>query len=221
MFTGLIADLGSVAEVERDGEGATLTIHTRLAGEVGEGDSVAVNGVCLTATRVNGEGFRAQAMEETLRRSSLAGLRAGAKVNLELALPADGRLGGHIVQGHVDGTGTVAEIRPEGFARMLRIEIDTAQKSDDTVHEGDVGGDVEAYGNGGGTLARYLVEKGSVAVDGVSLTVSALHDGGFSVSLIPETLQRTTLGAAQVGDRVNLETDILAKHVERLMEARA
>jgi riboflavin synthase len=148
-------------------------------------------------------------------------LRAGAKVNLELALPADGRLGGHIVQGHVDGTGTVAEIRPEGFARMLRIEIDTAQKSDDTVHEGDVGGDVEAYGNGGGTLARYLVEKGSVAVDGVSLTVSALHDGGFSVSLIPETLQRTTLGAAQVGDRVNLETDILAKHVERLMEARA
>ncbi len=221
MFTGLIADQGSVAAVERDGEGATLTIHTQLAGRVGEGDSVAVNGVCLTATHVNGEGFQAQAMEETLRRSSLGALQAGAKVNLELALPADGRLGGHIVQGHVDGTGTVAEIRPEGFARVLRIEIDTAQRSDDIAHEGDEGVDADAGSNGGGTLARYLVEKGSVAVDGVSLTVSALHGGGFSVSLIPETLERTTLGAAKVGDRVNLEADILAKHVERLMEARA
>lgn len=196
MFTGLIADLGSVAALERDEDGATLTIATRLAGEVGEGDSVAVNGVCLTATEIDGEGFRAQAMEETLRRSSLGALQPGAKVNLELALPADGRLGGHIVQGHVDGTGTIVEIRPEGFARVLGIDA-------------------------GGTLTRYLVEKGSVAVDGVSLTVSALHDGGFSVSLIPETLERTTLGRAAVGDRVNLEADILAKHVERLMEARA
>jgi riboflavin synthase len=196
MFTGLIADLGSVAAVERDGDGATLTIATRLAGEVGEGDSVAVNGVCLTATDVDRESFRAQAMEETLRRSSLGALRPGAKVNLELALPADGRLGGHIVQGHVDGTGAIAEIHPEGFARVLAIDA-------------------------GGSLTRYLVEKGSVAVDGVSLTVSALHDGGFSVSLIPETLERTTLGGAAVGDRVNLEADILAKHVERLMEARA
>jgi riboflavin synthase len=196
MFTGLIADLGSVAALERDEQGATLTIHTGLAGELGEGDSVAVNGVCLTATHVDGEGFRAQAMEETLRRSSLGALRAGARVNLELALRADGRLGGHVVQGHVDAQGTIAEIRPEGFARVLRIEI-------------------------GAPLARYLVEKGSVAVDGVSLTVSALHEGGFSVSLIPETLERTTLGRAAVGDRVNLEADILAKHVERLMEARA
>jgi riboflavin synthase len=198
MFTGLIADLGSIAAVERDGEGATLTIHTQLAVEVGEGDSVAVNGVCLTATHVNGEGFSAQAMEETLRRSSLGALQTGAKVNLELALPADGRLGGHIVQGHVDGTGTVAEIRPEGFARVLDIDVAADEM-----------------------LMRYLVEKGSVAVDGVSLTVSALRDGGFSVSLIPETLERTTLGRAQMGDRVNLEADILAKHVERLMEARA
>jgi riboflavin synthase len=196
MFTGLIADLGSVAALERDDDGATLTIVTRLAGEVGEGDSVAVNGVCLTATDVGGESFRAQAMEETLRRSSLGALQPGAKVNLELALPANGRLGGHIVQGHVDGTGTIAEIRSEGFARVLDIDI-------------------------GGDLTRYLVEKGSVAVDGVSLTVSALHDGGFSVSLIPETLERTTLGGAAVGDPVNLEADILAKHVERLMEARA
>jgi riboflavin synthase len=196
MFTGLIADLGSVAVLERDEDGATLTIATRLAGELGEGDSVAVNGVCLTATEVTGESFRAQAMEETLRRSSLGALQTGAKVNLELALPADGRLGGHIVQGHVDGTGTIAAVRPEGFARVLDIEA-------------------------GGALTRYLVQKGSVAVDGVSLTVSALHEGGFSVSLIPETLERTTLGGAAVGDRVNLEADILAKHVERLMEARA
>lgn len=195
MFTGLISDLGRVAALERGEDGATLTIETRLADELREGDSVAVNGVCLTATKVNGEGFRAQAMEETLRRSSLGALQAGARVNLELALPADGRLGGHIVQGHVDGTGTIAQIRPEGFARVLDI---TAE----------------------GSLERYLVEKGSVAVNGVSLTVNALHEGGFSVSLIPETLQRTTLGAARVGERVNLEADILAKHVERLMESR-
>ncbi len=196
MFTGLIADLGSVLDIERDEVGATLTIGTHLASELEEGDSVAVNGVCLTATEVNGEGFRAQAMEETLRRSSLGALQAGARVNLELALPADGRLGGHIVQGHVDGMGTIAQIRPEGFARVLDIATE-------------------------GSLERYLVEKGSVAVNGVSLTVSALHEGSFSVSLIPETLQRTTLGAARVGEQVNLEADILAKHVERLMESRA
>lgn len=194
MFTGLIADLGRVAAVQRDGQGATLTIASSLAGELSEGDSVAVNGVCLTATGVDGEGFRAQAMEETLRRSSLDALQVGAPVNLELALRADGRLGGHIVQGHVDGTGEVAAIREEGFARVLAIDA-------------------------GAKLARYLVEKGSVAVDGVSLTISALHEGGFSVSLIPETLERTNLGRVKVGDRVNLEVDILAKHVERLMEA--
>ncbi len=196
MFTGLISDLGRVAALERGEDGATLTIETRLAEELREGDSVAVNGVCLTATEVDGEGFRAQAMEETLRRSSLGALQTGARVNLELALPADGRLGGHIVQGHVDGTGTIAQIRPEGFARVLDISTEDS-------------------------LERYLVEKGSVAVDGVSLTVSALHEGGFSISLIPETLERTTLGTARVGERVNLEADILAKHVERLMESRA
>jgi riboflavin synthase len=196
VFTGLIADLGSVIDIERDEGGATLTIGTSLANELGEGDSVAVDGVCLTAIEVNGEGFRAQAMEETLRRSSLGALQAGAKVNLELALPADGRLGGHIVQGHVDGTGTIAQIRAEGFARVLDIATEDS-------------------------LERYLVEKGSVAVNGVSLTVSALQEGGFSVSLIPETLERTTFGEARVGERVNLEADILAKHVERLMESRA
>lgn len=195
MFTGLIADLGRVDALERDEKGATILIATRLAGEVAEGDSVAVNGVCLTATQVNGKTFRAQAMEETLRRSSLGSLQVGAPVNLELALRADGRLGGHIVQGHVDGTGVVAAIREEGFARVLDIDA-------------------------GETLSRYLVEKGSVGVDGVSLTISALREGGFSVSLIPETLERTNLGRARIGARVNLEVDILAKHVERLMEAR-
>ncbi len=196
MFTGLIADLGSVSALERDAQGATLTIDTSLAAQLAEGDSIAVNGVCLTATEVRGEAFRAQAMIETLTRSSLGALTVGAPVNLELALRADGRLGGHIVQGHVDGTGTLSEVREEGFARVLGFEVAPE-------------------------LARYMVEKGSVAIDGVSLTVSAVHERGFSVSLIPETLQRTSLGRAGVGDRVNIEVDILAKHVERLMEARA
>jgi riboflavin synthase len=193
MFTGLIADLGSVASIERDPAGATLEIATALADELAEGDSVAVNGVCLTATAVHDGTFRAQAMHETLRRSSLERLRPGSRVNLELALRADGRLGGHIVQGHVDGTGTISEQREEGFARVLAIDAAPA-------------------------LTRYLVEKGSVAVDGVSLTVSEVREEGFSVSLIPETLTRTNLGEAQVGDRVNIEADILAKHVERLLK---
>jgi riboflavin synthase len=196
MFTGLIADLGTIAAVERDLEGTTLEISTRLAGELAEGDSVAVNGVCLTATDVRPGGFCAQAMAETLRRSTLDGLQIGSPVNLELALRADARLGGHIVQGHVDGTCTIEDVREEGFARVLQIEVSSP-------------------------LTRYLVEKGSVAVDGVSLTVSELRDEGFSVSLIPETLARTSLGEAQVGDRVNLEVDILAKHVERLLKAEA
>jgi riboflavin synthase len=196
VFTGLIADLGSVAAVERDGEGATLAIDSGLAGELSEGASVAVNGVCLTATEINERGFRAQAIAETLRRSSLGSLRAGSRVNLELALRAQDRLGGHVVQGHVDGTGTVAGVREEGFSRVLSIAVEPR-------------------------LARYLVEKGSVAVDGVSLTVSALDERGFSVSLIPETLQRTNLGEIGEGAIVNIEVDVLAKHVERLMEARA
>lgn len=200
MFTGLIADLGSVRDVELGSDGATLQISTRLAHELGEGDSVAVNGVCLTATSVGAESFTAQAMSETLRRSSLELLRVGSPVNLELALRADGRLGGHIVQGHVDGTGTIGGVREEGFARVLDIELDA--------------------GPGEG-LARYLVEKGSVAVDGVSLTVSEIREDGFSVSLIPETLSRTSLGGARVGDRVNIEVDILAKHVARLLKAEA
>jgi riboflavin synthase len=199
VFTGLIADLGSVTALERNGEGVTLRIGTRLTSELQPGDSVAVNGVCLTAIDIREGGFAAEAMVETLRRSALGALEPGARVNLELALRADGRLGGHVVQGHVDGTGTIGEVRDEGPigdrpARVLRIETDPG-------------------------IERYLVEKGSVAVDGVSLTVSSLSDDWFEVSLIPETQQRTNLGEAAVGGRVNLEVDVLAKHVERLMEA--
>lgn len=196
MFTGLIEDLGSVTALERSENGTKLRIDTRLADRLQRGDSVAVNGVCLTAIDIRDGGFAAQAMGETLRRSALGALEPGAQVNLELALRADGRLGGHVVQGHVDGTGVVSEIRGEGIARVL--SIDTAPE-----------------------VARYLVEKGSIAVNGVSLTVSALCEDGFEVSLIPETLTRTNLGSMTVGDRVNLEVDVLAKHVERLLEAHA
>jgi riboflavin synthase len=196
MFTGLIADVGSVTALERAGAGATLRIRTRLAGELSEGDSIAVNGVCLTATSVGEGAFQAQAMSETLTRSSLGALRAQGQVNLELPLRVQDRLGGHVVQGHIDGTGAVRAIREEGFARVLEIAAEPR-------------------------LQRYLVEKGSVAIDGVSLTVSALLEDGFAVSLIPETLRRTNLGALSEGALVNIEVDILAKHLERLLEARA
>jgi len=195
MFTGLIADQGEVLAVEQDGEGANLTIATRLAGELGHGDSVAVNGVCLTATALTPASFTAEAMHETLSRSGLGALRPGDPVNLELPLRAADRLGGHFVQGHVDGMGTVRSVRPDGFARVLEIE--------------------PAAG-----LERYLVEKGSVAIDGVSLTVSNVGAHRFAVSLIPETLSRTSLGSLREGSRVNIEVDVLAKHIERLMEAR-
>jgi riboflavin synthase len=196
MFTGLIADLGSVSAVELGGAGARLRIATRLAGELHEGDSIAVDGVCLTATDVRDGSFAAEAMAETLARSSLGELQRDARVNLELPLRAEDRLGGHVVQGHVDGTGTVVEIREEGISRMLEIDTDPR-------------------------LERYLVEKGSVAINGVSLTVSALRESGFAVSLIPETLRRTNLGSLREGSRVNVEVDVLAKHVERLMAVRS
>ena len=196
MFTGLISDRGSVVALRRDGAGATLEIATRLASDLRPGESIAINGVCLTATDVHDGRFRAEAIGETLRRTALGDLEPGADVNLELALRVDGRLGGHVVQGHVDGTGTVRAIREEGSARVLSIASEPE-------------------------LERYLVEKGSIAVDGVSLTVSALAEDGFEVALIPETQQRTNLGGMTGGERVNLEVDVLAKHVERLLEARA
>jgi len=195
MFTGLVSELGVISSFERDGQGAQLEVATALAGELGEGDSVAVNGVCLTATVVGPGVFRAQAMRETLQRTALDALQVGSRVNLELPLRAEDRLGGHVVQGHVDGTASVRAVREEGFSRVLELECEQR-------------------------LMRYLVEKGSVALDGVSLTVSALHDDGFSVSLIPETLQRTTLGSLRPGAAVNVEVDILAKHVERLLAVR-
>jgi riboflavin synthase len=156
------------------------------------GDSVAVNGVCLTATAVDERGFAAEVMNETLQRSSLRDAGAGLAVNLELPLRASDRLGGHVVQGHVDGLGLVKAVLADGFARRIEIEASS-------------------------DLMRYVVAKGSVAVDGVSLTVAALGDSSFTVSLIPETLERTNLGTAQAGTRVNLEVDVLAKYVERLV----
>jgi riboflavin synthase len=191
VFTGLVAGMGKVDSVEPDGDGVRLRVATPLAAELGPGDSVAVNGVCLTAVDPSADGFGADVMAETLRRSSLGPLGAGDAVNLELPLRASDRLGGHIVQGHVDGTGTVESFDDEGFARLVRI----AASPD---------------------VLRYVVEKGSIAVDGVSLTVASVDDGGFTVSLIPETLERTTLGAATPGRVVNLEVDVLAKYVEKL-----
>jgi riboflavin synthase len=196
MFTGLVQDLGSVRAVENEPAGSRLEVETSLASELSEGDSVAVNGVCLTAVSVADGAFRADVMAETLRRSSLGPLSAGDPVNLELPLRPEDRLGGHFVQGHVDGTGTVEDVTVEGFANVVRIAC-------------------------GPEILRYVVEKGSIAVDGVSLTVAELDDEGFTVSLIPETIERTTLGGAAPGRIVNLEVDVLAKYVEKLVGARS
>jgi len=190
MFTGLVADRGRVLTIEQGAQGARLSISTTLGAEIAEGDSVAVNGVCLTATGVAGDRFDVEAMNQTLALTSIGGLNAGSAVNLELALRAADRLGGHIVQGHVDGVGRVLAVRSDGFARRVTVELP-------------------------GGLGRYVVAHGSIAVDGVSLTVAALDDATFTVSLIPETLERTTLGEAVVGSIVNLEVDVVAKYVEK------
>jgi riboflavin synthase len=193
VFTGLVQDLGTVAEVHETVDGVRLAVESPLATELKEGDSVAVNGVCLTAVGLcKGERFGADVMHETLRRSSLGEVTAGSNVNLELPLRAADRLGGHVVQGHVDGIGVVDAVRDDGFARIVTIAA-------------------------GPDLLRYVVEKGSIAVDGVSLTVARVDDDGFDVSLIPETLERTTLGRAEEGRTVNLEVDVLAKYVEKLL----
>jgi riboflavin synthase len=191
MFTGLVAGTGVVESLERGVAGVRLRVRADLAGELARGDSIAVNGVCLTAVDPDDQGFSADVMEETLRRSSLGPLAEGDEVNLELPLRAGDRLGGHMVQGHVDGTGSVETVSEDGFARVVRIGAPSG-------------------------LLRYVVEKGSIAVDGVSLTVSGVDGDGFEVSLIPETLERTTLGAAAPGRVVNLEVDVLAKYVEKL-----
>jgi riboflavin synthase len=192
MFTGIVAAIGRVEGMDRSGDGVRLTVATPLAGELGTGDSIAVNGVCLTAASMTGASFVAEVMNETLAKTSLSAAGIGSEVNLELPLRASDRLGGHVVQGHVDGVGTVAEVAADGFARRVRIDA-----PDEVV--------------------RYIVEKGSVAVDGVSLTVVAVDGESFAVSLIPETLERTSLGRARVGTVVNLEVDVIAKYVEKTL----
>jgi riboflavin synthase len=191
MFTGLIEDIGKIESLLGGEDGARLRIATRLAAEIADGDSVAVNGVCLTATDVDAGGFETEAMNQTLTVTALGALTSGDKVNLELAMKASDRLGGHIVQGHADGVGTVASIEEDGFARRLRVDLGPGQ-------------------------IRYVVEKGSITLNGASLTVADLGDSWVIVSLIPETLERTTLGEAKVGDKLNVECDVVAKYVERL-----
>ena len=183
MFTGLVQDRGHVEAVDQTDEGARVRVRTRLGSELTDGDSVAVQGVCLTATAVHQEVFTVDVMAETLRRSTLGALAAGAAVNLELPLRASDRLGGHVVQGHVDGVGEVVAVGDEGFSRRVWIEPPPE-------------------------LLRYVVQKGSIAVAGVSLTVAEVTDDRFAVALIPETLVRTTLGRAAPGDRSNIEVDM-------------
>lgn len=210
MFTGLIQDIGKVEVVEASAEGTRLRIATRLAPEIAPGDSVAVDGVCLTRSKrffpdmerksvstgagagVDGSGFEVEVMNQTLATTALGALGSGDRVNLELAMKASDRLGGHIVQGHVDGVGEVVSLAEDGFARRLRVSLAPE-------------------------LARYVVEKGSITLSGVSLTVAALGDDWAEVSLIPETLERTSLGELAPGDKLNVECDIVAKYVERIM----
>jgi riboflavin synthase len=192
VFTGLIEDVGRIEAVETNDAGATIRIATRLGAEVASGDSVAVDGVCLTATEADEAGFSAEAMNQTLRVTALGGLEAGGRVNLELALKATDRLGGHILQGHVDGVREVLSSEEDGFARRLRLRI-------------------------GQDLMRYVVARGSVALAGVSLTVSDLGEDWLEVSLIPETLERTNLDELGEGAQVNVECDVVAKYVEKLV----
>ena len=190
MFTGIVRELGRVEAVESSADGVRLRVRAELASELGEGDSVAINGACLTATTVTDDAFEADAMHQTLELTTLGDLEPGSSVNLELPLRASDRLGGHLVQGHVDSTATVAAISEDGFAHRLRVELPE-------------------------DLRPYVVEHGSIAIEGVSLTVASLDDPLVEVSLIPETLERTTLGRLAPGDRVNVECDVIARYVRR------
>lgn len=195
MFTGIVEELGEIVDKQDLDDAARLTIRGPIVtSDAGHGDSIAVNGVCLTVVDVSADGtFSADVMDETLNRSSLRGVGVGARVNLERAAAVNSRLGGHIVQGHVDGTGHVVSRTPSEHWTVVRIALPAA-------------------------LSRYVVQKGSITVDGVSLTVSGLGHDWFEVSLIPTTLELTTLGRAEVGAHVNLEVDVIAKYVERLLE---
>jgi riboflavin synthase len=195
MFTGIVEDLGEIEGIEQLPDSARIAIRSATVTEDARpGDSIAVNGVCLTVTSLDAEAgtFTADVMGETLRRSSLKEIAPGAKVNLERSVRLTGRLGGHLVQGHVDGTGTILARTPSAHWEVVRVGMPPG-------------------------LARYVAEKGSVAVDGISLTVSAVGPDWFEVSLIPETLKRTTLGSRSPGEAVNLEVDVIAKYVEKLL----
>jgi riboflavin synthase len=192
VFTGLIEDVGRVESVEAGAEGARLRIATKLGPQIGAGDSVAVDGACLTATGSDATGFETEAMNQTLDVTALGGVDPGSRVNLELAMKASDRLGGHIVQGHVDGIGEVASVEEDGFAKRLRVKLPSE-------------------------LIRYTIDKGSIALSGVSLTVAELGEDWVEVSLIPETLERTNLGEVTRGRRLNVECDVVAKYVERLV----
>jgi riboflavin synthase len=196
MFTGIVKELGRVGAVDASDDGARLRIGAALSSELAEGDSVAVNGVCLTATSVGDGSFEADVMHQTLSLTTLGELEASSPVNLELPLRPTDRLGGHVVQGHVDGTATVTDLSADGFAKRLRVELPDE-------------------------LLPYVVERGSIAIEGVSLTIADLADNGLEVSLIPETLERTTLGALEPGDRVNVECDVLARYVRRQLSGDA
>lgn len=193
MFTGIVEELGAIRAVRRGAASAVLSIGAaEVLSDLKIGDSVAVNGVCLTVTSLDDGGFTADVMHETLGRSSLGALVPGSRVNLERAMPANGRFGGHIVSGHIDGTGKIASVRPDDNA--LWYTISAAPE-----------------------LLRYIVEKGSITIDGISLTVAAVDEVSFSVSLIPHTAAVTALGKKRAGDIVNLETDIIGKYVEKLL----
>ncbi len=195
MFTGIIEEIGRIRRIAPAAGGARIEVEAaRTLEGAREGDSIATDGVCLTAVRLSSGSFEADCSAETLRLTSIGGMRAGDRVNLERALALGDRLGGHLVQGHVEGVGRFVGRRPEGESQMLRFEYPAE-------------------------LGRYLVHKGSIAVSGISLTVAALDDRWFEVAVIPVTLERTTLGAMEIGARVNLETDMIAKYVESLLKA--
>ena len=196
MFTGIVEELGTVAAVEDQGNAIRLSVRaTTVLEGTGLGDSISVNGCCLTVTTLDGDTWTADVMQETLDKTSLAGVGPGDRVNLERAVTVEKRLGGHIVQGHVDGVGEILSRTPSEHWEVVEVSLPAG-------------------------LSRYLVDKGSIAVDGVSLTVVEARDTSFTVSLIPETLARTTLGTRQPGERVNLEVDVIAKHVEKLLAHR-
>jgi riboflavin synthase len=196
MFTGIIEELGHVAGIEKLGDSVRLTIAGPLVvSDVHRGDSIAVNGTCLTAVEFDTDGFTADVMQETLDRTSLAGLKVGDPVNLERAMTAATRFGGHVVQGHVDGVGKIVSREPSQNWEWVRVSVPEE-------------------------LMKYVVLKGSITIDGVSLTINEVSDDFVGLSLIPETLRLTTLGSKQPGDTVNLEADVMAKHIERLLEAR-